>query len=82
MPGRAGFSRQAVTVNIRPSRNELPVKSLPVETGAAPFGGFNELRKEWPHFKTVVESDGGRLTVAGHAQPDTDISPAISDRGD
>jgi hypothetical protein len=82
MPGGACFSRQAETVNIRPGCDELPIKSLPVETGTAPFGGFNELRKEWPHRKTVIESDGGRLTVSGHTQSDAYISTAISDRSD
>jgi hypothetical protein len=60
----------------------LPVKSLPVETGTALFGGFNELRKERTHRKTIVESNGGRLSIAGHAQPYTYISPTIFDSGD
>jgi hypothetical protein len=60
----------------------LPVKSLPVETGASPLDGFNELRKERPHSKTVVETDGGRLPVVRRPQSDTDVSAAICDRGD
>jgi hypothetical protein len=82
MPSCAGLSGQAIAIDIGPSSNELPVKSLPVETGASQLDGFNELRKERPHSKTILEGDGGWLSVVGSQQPDADFSPAISDRSD